>query len=81
MNNKEKPSVEFTIQEEELQALIKKRDELLVKTGRMKGQNEKRVENTYAINLYHKILSYPQNGASECDYDALFAYCSMLFEP
>ena len=33
MNNKEKPSVEFTIQEEELQELIKKRDELLVKRG------------------------------------------------
>ena len=84
MNNKEKPSVEFTIQEEsqeEFQELIKKRDELLVKTGRMKDQNEKRVENTCAINLYHKILSYPQNGASECDYDALFAYCTMLFEP
>lgn len=55
MNNKEKPSVEFTIQEE-FQELIKKRDEVLVKTGRMKDQNEKRVENTYAINLYHKYF-------------------------
>lgn len=85
MNNKEIPSVEFTFHEEvsqeELQELIKKRDELFVKMGYMKDQNGKWGENTYAINLYHKILSNPQNGTSEREYDDLLAYCSILFEP
>lgn len=79
--NKEIPSVKFTFLEEASQELIKKRDELLVKMGYIKKPNGKWVENTYAINLYHKILSFPWNGASECEYDAFFEYCSMLFEP